>query len=163
MQTPFRQGVVGLSHTASGQLLLHIRMPRPHLPANADLGTKPVGEGEPLLAELSSENNTTGLNPTRRWGWWLRTMGQGTLVLRSCRTETELVCREVWTFRWPETEQGEDFTRGIQQKWGEWVRVGSLSTWEGKPTGKLSEAGRLLQVPEESVNHECTNRISYII
>lgn len=83
--------------------------------------------------------------------------------LRSCRTETELVCIEVWTFRWPGTEQGEDFTRAIQPKWGEWVGVGSLSTREGKPTGKLSEAGRLLQVPEESVNHECTNRISYII
>lgn len=46
---------------------------------------------------------------------------------------------------------------------GGWVGGGSLSTQEGKPIGKLSEAGRLLQVPEESVNHECTNRISYII
>lgn len=46
--------------------------------------------------------------------------------LRYCRIETELVCIEVWTFRWPGTEQGEDFTRAIQQKWGGWV-----GGWEG--------------------------------
>ena len=41
--------------------------------------------------------------------------------------------------------------------------LGSLSTLEGEPAGKLSEAGRLLQAPEESVRGECTDRISYII
>lgn len=49
---PFRQGVVGLSHTASGQMLLLLGMPKPHLTANSGLGTKSVGQQEPILAEL---------------------------------------------------------------------------------------------------------------
>lgn len=43
---------VGLSHTASGQMLLLIGMPRPHLTANGGLGTKPVGQEEPILSGL---------------------------------------------------------------------------------------------------------------
>lgn len=61
------------------------------------------------------------------------------MALRSCRTETELVCIEVWTFRWPETEQGEDFTRAIQQKWGEgWE-------WAAYQPGKGSRQANFLR------------------